>query len=83
MITEKSILGKSQKGVPSKSKIAPLWKGICENGDVDLRFVVFYNRLSIDATLRTEFKQISEAGGNSETSNSKIDNIIEFIKNYE
>ena len=81
--SNKTILGKFTKGLPSQSKISTIWYLICEEKINDLfekKIIWFYNEISDSEELRNEYSNIMEKSGNNETSKSKILKSIEFIE---
>jgi hypothetical protein len=80
-ISDKSIFGKVCKGVPPQTKIAPLWKKICE-GDLNEadknKFIWFYNAVNDNIDLRNKYLELFK-DTNSETGNLKIQRIVDFI----
>lgn len=84
-ITDKSIFGKICKGVPPQTKIAPLWKIICGgkfNTIEQNKFIRFYNYANDNIVLKNQYLNLFK-DTNSETSNLKIQRIVDFILNYE
>lgn len=83
-IFDKSIFGNIKKGIPSQLKIAPVWKRICEGTittDFKYKMIEFYNELADDETLKEQYKNILNDGSNSETTDGKINGVLEFIEN--
>lgn len=76
-------LGRIQKGIPSKMKVAPLWKCICE-GTMTPKFRVklvnYFNEMYSDQALREQYKQILTSGGDNHASSNKIDNVLQMIE---
>jgi hypothetical protein len=84
-IKDKSIFGKICRGVPPQTKIAPLWKIICEgklNENEKNKFVRFYNHANDNIDLKNKYLNLFK-DTNSETGNMKIQRIIDFILNYQ
>ena len=80
-ITDKSIFGKIIRGVPPQTKISPVWKKICEGTltqDNEIKMIHFYNSLSDNTGLKREYLNLFK-GSNSETDNTKIQKIIDFV----
>lgn len=77
------IFGKPTKGIPSQSKIAPVWKKICDNTMDDVfksKMIRFYNRLNNHINLLIKYKGILTDGGNGETTTGKLDNVFKLIE---
>ena len=77
------IFGKPTKGIPSQSKIAPVWKKICDNTMDDVfksKMIRFYNRLNNNINLLIKYKGILTDGGNGETTTGKLERVFELIE---
>lgn len=77
-IKDKSLIG-STRGMPSKHKVAPLWKAICEEkyDDSDInKFVSFYNE--IDTRGRDEYLRLFQ-GMNCQTKPAQMQAIVEYV----
>ena len=76
--------GKITKGIISKSKIAPIWKVICEDIKKPslLKIVNFYKKMSEDRDLHSIYNSILQGGGNNEMSTNKIDNVLSMIESW-
>ena len=74
------------KGIPSQSKIAPIWKKICDNSMNDVfetKLINFYKDIEANKSVKNIYNQLLTAGGNGETTNSKINSIFDYIEeNY-
>ena len=80
-INDLSIFGRITKGIPPQTKIAPVWKKICEGtltGADRTRMITFYNSLSENIGLRNEYMDLFK-GSNSETGGARIQKITDFI----
>ena len=80
-ITDKSIFGRITNGIPPQSKIAPVWKKICEGtlNESDIsKMIRFYNSLSDDSDLKDEYFELFK-GSNCETGTAKIQKIVDFV----
>ena len=80
-ITDKTLFGKISKGLPPQTKIAPVWKKICEGtitAQSRIKMIEFYNSLSDNTELKKEYFALFK-GSNSETGNAKIQKIVDFI----
>ncbi len=78
----KRIIGPTPGGIPSKSKIAPIWKPICEgNLTPELRdnLVSFYNVYMKDADVSAEYMRRLTKNGDNHTNASKIDDVHKYI----
>lgn len=83
-INDLSIFGRLKKGLPPQTKIAPLWKKICEGSFTDedqYKFIEFYNSLDNDIALRNKYIELGK-GTNGETGNRKIQSIVDFILSH-
>ena len=79
-ITDNSIFGKRNRGVPPQNKIAPVWKKICENtltSNERTKMISFYNSLNDDTELRDEYLIVMNKGSNNETTNAKVQRQID------
>ena len=84
-IEDLSIFGKITKGMPPQTKIAPVWKTICEESmtpEHKTKMIRFYNTVNKNSTMRRQYYDLFK-GSNSETSNGKIQKIIDFILDYQ
>lgn len=80
-IDDKSIFGKTTKGIPPQIKISPIWKKVCEGTMTQIhrkKFIDFYNTLSVNVSLKNKYLELFK-GSNSETSTGKIQKIVDFI----
>lgn len=80
-INDKSIFGKTSRGLPPQTKIAPVWKKICEGTFTSSdrsKMIGFYNSLSDNTTLRKDYLNLFKSS-NSETGGAKIQKIVDFI----
>ena len=76
-----SIFGKTTKGFPPQTKIAPVWKSICEGtftGKNKTDMIKFYNTVNRDSNQRKQYLDLFK-GSNSETGNAKIQNIVDYV----
>jgi hypothetical protein len=83
-IYTKEIFGTVNKGIPSRSKIAIIWKRICENtmtNDFRRKMIDFFQVLPERQDIRDEYNSILFSKGNSETSDTKINTALDFIEN--
>jgi len=72
-----------QKGIPSKTKVAPLWKPICEGTmtpEFRVKLVKYFNEMYSDQALRKQYEDILTKGGDNHASNNKIDNVLQMIE---
>lgn len=80
------LFGRPTGGVPSKSKIAPIWKPICE-GKLTLVFrrkiIRFYREHVVDFDVRAEYMRLLTKNGDNHTSSSKINAVHEYINSFE
>lgn len=79
------LFGRITKGIPSQAKIAPIWKPICENSLTDenrLKMIRFYKVHSTDIQVKINYTRILTQGGNSETTNTKIDAVHEYMYRF-
>lgn len=78
----KEIFGRPTGGIPSKSKIAPIWKPICEGNltpELRQKLVSFYNVYMKDADVSAEYMRRLTKNGDNHTNASKIDAVHEYI----
>ena len=81
-INDKSIFGKPVKGVPPQTKIAPVWKRICEgtfsSSDANI-MTAFYNSLNDNEEGAKDHYLDLFKGSNGETGPTKVQKIIDYI----
>lgn len=78
-------LGKNKKGMPSKSKIAPLWKNICEGTMTSAfrdKLIAYFQALSTNSELRIEYENELTKNGDNHTSYQKIDRVLQMIEEW-
>lgn len=76
------IFGKVSKGIPSRSKIAIIWKKICKEtmtNDFKRKMIEFFQVLPERQDIYDEYNSILFSKGNSETSDTKINTALDFI----
>lgn len=78
--------GKITKGILPKSKVAPIWKRICEDQmtpQFQHKMIQFYNTMDEDDDLRRRYQEALAADGNKfDMSSSKVDNVLNIIDNW-
>jgi hypothetical protein len=78
----KEIFGRPTGGILSKSKIAPIWKPICEGEltpELREKLVNFYNVYVKDDDVRAEYMRRLTKNGDNHTNASKIEAVHEYI----
>ena len=78
----KEIFGRPTGGILSKSKIAPIWKPICEGKmtpELREKLVRFYTVYMKDADVRAEYMRRLTKNGDNHTNASKIEAVHEYI----
>lgn len=83
----RDLFGRPTGGMPSKSKIAPIWKPICENTLTPVfreKMVRFYNvHVVNDPEVCLEYKRRLTKNGDNHTNASKIDAVHEYINEFD
>ena len=83
-ITDKSIFGKLNKGVPPKNKISPIWFCVCSDKlrskQVKSKIITFYNVHIKKSEVLDKYNSLFK-DSNSETPIKKMERIIAFIIN--
>ena len=78
--------GKITKGILPKSKVAPIWKRICEDQmtpQFQHKMIQFYNTMDEDDDLRRRYQEALAADGNKfDMSSSKVENVLNIIDNW-
>jgi hypothetical protein len=85
LITGRVLFGRPNKGIPSQSKIAPIWKPICEGtltSEQTNQMICFYNTHATTNEVCEKYNQLLTQGGNSETTAFKIDAVHEYIYTF-
>lgn len=80
-INDLSIFGRIVKGTPPQTKIAPVWKKICEGTFTTSdrsKMIKFYNSMTDNTLLRKDYLDLFK-GSNSETGGARIQKIVDFI----
>ena len=80
---DREIFGSCPGGIPSRSKIAPIWYVICKKEkdrqfNLD-KFKSFYPMLLVNQDLKTKYNSILKGGGNNETGEGKILRILKLV----
>ena len=81
-IYSSAIFGRITKGIPSQAKIAPIWYKICDNTmdeEFKQKIIGFYSLIDEDVGVRNQYFNLLTEGGNSETTNAKINRVLTFI----
>ena len=84
-INDLSIFGRIVKGAPPQTKIAPVWKKICEGTFTTsdrTKMITFYNSISDNIVHKKQYFDLFK-GSNSETGSARIQKIIDFILSYD
>ena len=71
--------------MPSKSKIAPLWKNICEGTMTSAfrdKLIAYFQALSTNSELRIEYENELTKNGDNHTSYQKIDRVLQMIEEW-
>lgn len=79
------LFGPNPNGIPSQSKIAPIWKPICEGtltAEQSGQMIQFYTNHATTVEVQDKYKQLLTQGGNSETTDSKIEAVYEYIYSF-
>lgn len=75
--------GKAKCGMPAQTKIALIWKRICD-GTMDDSFknklILFYTSKMRDEEIKNQYFNKMNEGSNGETTIKKIDNVLNFIE---
>ena len=77
------VMGKINKGMPIKKNISAIWKTICENEmneQMEKKFIEFYTVKCKSKEIHDEYKEILNRGGDSRATTTKIQVVIDFIK---
>jgi hypothetical protein len=78
--------GKAKCGMPPQTKIAILWKRICE-GTMDVSFknklIKFYTTKMKNEEIKNQYFSKLNEGSNGETTTKKIDSVLDFIESCE
>lgn len=82
-----TLFGKPTGGIPSKSKIAPIWKPICEGiltPNFRAKMVRFYKNHAVnDDDVIAEYKRRLTKNGDNHTNSSKINAVHEYINSFD
>ena len=83
------LIGRITKGIPSQSKIAPIWKPICEgtlptDNDFQEKIIRFYTvHANNNLDVMTQYTRILTQGGDNKTTFSKINQVHEYIRSFD
>ena len=81
----KELFGTLSLGIPPKSKIAPIWKCICEDTltpEFRETMIRFYRDYMINDEVINEYKRILTKNGDNHTNSNKIDAIYTYMKTF-
>ena len=81
----REVFGSPVKGIPSRSKVAVVWKLICEGNmtaPLASNFKRFYSYVTNDYNLLFGYNAILNEGTNGETTGTKMSKLIEFINDW-
>jgi hypothetical protein len=82
---EKELFGRPTRGIPPKSKVAPIWKYICEN-EIDKHcenIIQFYTvHAKNNQDVRAEYIRRLTKNGDNHTTSTKIDRVQEYIISF-
>ncbi len=83
----RDLFGRPTGGIPSKSKIAPIWKPICEGTltpEFREKMVRFYNEYAVnDHEVTEEYVRLLTKNGDNHTNASKINAVHEYINSFD
>ena len=83
----RDLFGRPTGGIPSKSKIAPIWKPICEGTltpEFREKMVRFYNDYAVnDHEVTEEYMRLLTKNGDNHTNASKINAVHEYINSFD
>jgi len=80
-----SIFGRLICGMPSKLKIAPIWKPICEGtltASLRANMISFYKTHALDVEVLAEYNRLLTKNGDNHTSASKIIAVHAYINTF-
>jgi hypothetical protein len=80
-----SIFGRPTRGMPSKLKIAPIWKPICEGtltASLRANMISFYKTHALDVEVLAEYNRLLTKNGDNHTSASKIIAVHAYINTF-
>lgn len=80
-----TLFGSSKKGILPKSKVAPIWKCICEDKmtpQLRKKMIQFYEQMNVDDELRSRYESALTKNGNNEMTTEKIDNVLTMIDHW-
>lgn len=87
IVLSKDMFGRTSRGIPTKSKVAPIWQPICENkmtdelGDSMIRF---YNvHANNNPEVCAEYTYLLTKGGDNHATFAKINAVHEYIKSFD
>ena len=83
----RNLFGRPTGGIPSKSRIAPIWKPICE-GTLTTEFrnkiIRFYNDYAVNnPDVTDEYIRLLTKNGDNHTNASKIDAVHKYINTFD
>jgi hypothetical protein len=86
-VYEATLFGQCRKGMPSKKRIAPVWKPICEGTmcrELEATMIRFYQACKEEKNraLFTKYMNRLSEGGDNHTTDKKVDSAIEVIKQW-
>lgn len=86
IIYSKTVFGNVTKGMPAQTKVATVWKRICENEmtpEFNKKLIIFFKDELLtnqNFDLKRKYDEILNEGSNGETTVTKIDRAIKYIE---
>ena len=81
-VYNKKIFGKITMGMIPMSKVAPIWKLICENNwnqDIENKVIGFYKKLPEYPEFHKDYESMLKGDGDNHHTDNKITKIIKYI----
>ena len=85
ILTAKTLF-RNTKGFPAKSKIAPIWKPICENTltpELQSKMIKFYNVHALNPDTMKEYKRLLTNGGDNHIAAGRVNAVHEYINSFD
>jgi hypothetical protein len=82
-VYNKKIFGKVTMGMVPMSKVAPIWKLICENEwslEIEETMIGFYKKINDSTECRRDYENILKGDGDNHYGDNKVRKVIEHIK---
>ena len=83
--TAKTLFG-NNKGFPSKSKISPIWKPICENSltpELQSNMIKFYNDHALNLDTMKEYNRLLTNGGDNHIAAGRVNAVHEYMNSFD